>query len=143
MLKNNMRIDGICISDKFCDLVTAQSCDCKEILLKSGDLSYLISHRVEGDEGYIEIKCEDDFNSENFTYAVDLTDLEFYFDRIQALDSGRIEGVRFRSKKMFLFIFALEYNLVLTQTTYDLFDETETDIPGEKDEPLLRIKSKI
>ena len=31
------------------------------------------------------------------TYTVDLTDLECYFDKIQALDSGRIEGVRFCS----------------------------------------------
>ena len=32
MFTNNMRIDELYISDKFCDQVTRQSCDCEEIL---------------------------------------------------------------------------------------------------------------
>ena len=142
MLKNNMLIDELYISDKFCDLVTAQSCDCEEILIKSGDSSYLISHRFKDDDGYIEIKRVDNFHSNDFTYMVNFGDEHFRFDKILNLDTGGIDGIRFRSEKIFLFIFALEHNLVLTQTTCDLFDETGTGIPWKNDEPLLQIKKR-
>ena len=142
MFKNNMRIDELYISDKFCDQVTCQSCDCEEILIKSGDSFYLVSHRFEDDDGYIEIKCVDGFNNNDFTYTVKLPDDIFYFDRIQNTDKGLVDGIRFRSGKMFLFIFSLEHNLVLTQTTCDLFDESDTDLPSEEDEPLLQIKKR-
>ena len=142
MLKNDMIIDELYISDKFFDMVTAQSCDCEEILIKSGNLSYLISHRVRGSDGYIEIKCVDDFDPKDFAYTVQLGDGTFKFDKILTLDDGCIDGIRFRSGKSFLFIFALEDNLVLTQTNYDLFGELDTDIPREDDEPILRIRKR-
>ena len=142
MLKNDMIVDELYISDKFFDMVTAQSCDCEEILIKSGNLSYLISHRVKGSDGDIEIKCVDDFNPKDFAYTVQLGNATFKFEKILTLDNGCIDGIRFRSEKSFLFIFALEYNLVLTQTNYDLFGELDTDIPTEDDEPILQIKKR-
>ena len=142
MFKNNMRVDELYISDKFCDQVTCQSCDCEEILIKSGDSFYLVSHRFEDDDGYIEIKCEDGLNNNDFTYMVKLPDDNFYFDRIQNTDKGLVDGIRFRSEKMFLFIFSLEHNLVLTLSTYDLFDESDADFPSEEDAPLLQIKKR-
>ena len=142
MFKNNMRMDELYISDKGFDMVTAQSCDCEEILLKSGESSYLISHRSKDGDGYIEIKSIDDFNLKDFTYKVYLGDATYKVDKIQTLDNGYIDGIRLRSENVFMFIFALEYNLVLTQTTYDLFDEIDTDLPSKEDEPLLRIKKR-
>ena len=135
-----MIVDALYISDKFFDMVTAQSCDCEEILIKSGNLSYLLSHRVKGSDGYIEIKCVDDFNPMDFAYTVQLGDATFKFEKILTLDNGCVDGIRFRSGKTFLFIFTLEDNLVLTLTTYDLFCETDTNIPTENDEPILQIK---
>ena len=137
-----MRIDELYISDKGFDMVTAQSCDCEEILIKSGDSFYLVSHRFKDDDGYIEIKCVDDFDHKNFPYVVQFDDIAFNFERAQTLDNGYIDGIRFRSEKSFLFIFALEDNLVLTQTTRDLFDEKDADLPLEEDEPLLQIKKR-
>ena len=141
MFKNNMRIDELYISDKFCDQVTRQSCDCEEILIKSGDSFYLVSHQFKDDDGYIEIKSIDDFNLKDFAYKVQLGDATYKFDKIQTFDNGDIDGIRFRSENVFMFIFALEYNLVLTLSTYDLFDEMETELPLEEDEPLLQIKN--
>ena len=142
MLKNDMIVDELYISDNFFDMVTAQSCDCEEILIKSGNLSYLISHRIKDGDGYIEIKSTDDFNLEDFTYKVHLGEATYKFDKIQTLDNGRIDGIRFRSENVFMFIFALEYNLVLTLSTCDLFDESDTDLPSQEDEPLLQIKKR-
>ena len=142
MFKNNMRIDELYISDKGFDMVTAQSCDCEKILLKSGESSYLISHRSKDGDGYIEIKSIDDFDLKDFTYKVHLGDAAYKFDKIQVLDNGHIDGIRFRSENVFIFIFALEYNLVLTLSTYDLFDEIDTDLPSEEDEPLLQIRKR-
>ena len=142
MLKNDMIVDALYISDKFFDMVTAQSCDCEEILIKSADAFYLVSHRFKNDDGYIEIKCVDDFNPKDFAYTVQLGDATFKFEKILTLDNGCIDGIRFRSEKSFLFIFALEDDLVLTQTNYNLFSETDTDIPTENDEPILRIKKR-
>ena len=141
MFKNNMRIDELYISDRFYDQVTCQSCDCKEILIKSGDSFYLVSHQLKDDDGYIEIKRVDGFYNNDFTYMVKFPDDNFYFDRIQNTDKGLIDGIRFRSGKSYLFVFALEDNLVLTKTNYDLFDESDTAIPSEEDEPLLQIKN--
>ena len=141
MLKNDMIIDELYVSDKGFDMVTAQSCDCEKILIKSGELSYLISHRSEDGEGYIEIKSTDIINLKDFTYKVHLGDATYKFDKIQTLDNGYVDGIRFRSEKLFLFVFSLEDNLVLTQTTYDLFDESDTDLTSQEDEPLLQIKN--
>ena len=142
MFENNMPISELYISDKFCDLVTVQSCDCEEILLKSGELSYLISHRTKDGEGYIEITCADDFSIKDFSHMVEFGDETFKINKILTLDNGYIDGIRFRSENTFLFIFALENNLVLTQSNCDLFDETGTDVPCGNDEPLLRIRKR-
>ena len=142
MLKNDMILDELYISDKFFDMVTAQSCDCEEFLIKSGELSCLLSHRTKDGEGYIEIKRVDDFNDNDFAYIVEFGDKPFKFDKILTLDNGCIDGISFSSEKSFLFIFALEYNLVLTRSNCDLFDETGTDIPCGNDEPLLKIRKR-
>ena len=142
MFKNNMRIDELYISDKGFDMVTAQSCDCEEFLIKSGDSFYLVSHQFKDDDGYIEIKSIDDFNLKDFTYKAHLGYATYKFDKIQTFDNGDIDGIRFRSENVFMFIFALEYNLVLTLSTCDLFDESDTDLPSQEDEPLLQIKKR-
>jgi len=141
MLDSNMRIKALYISDKYCEQLSAQSCDCDKLLIETDDSSYVITHQRKEDDGYIEIKSAGELNLSEFTYAVELGSQEYELDKIKYLDNRRVDGIRFRSKKSFLFIFALEDNLTVTLTTYDLFEEIETEIPLEEDEPQLRLKS--
>ncbi|MBE6623876.1 MAG: hypothetical protein E7621_06825 [Ruminococcaceae bacterium] len=41
---------------------------------------------------------------------------------------GLVEAIRYKCDDVFLFIFADEYNFIITMSKYDLFEETKTDI---------------
>lgn len=72
--------------------------------------------------------------------AVDLSEEKFKYDKSLLLGSGRVEGIRFVFRDVHLFIFALEYNLVLTKSKYDLFCEKDTSVLDEENEAKLRIR---
>ena len=72
--------------------------------------------------------------------AVDLSKEKFKYDKSLLLGSGRVEGIRFVFRDVHLFIFALEYNLVLTKSKYDLFCEKDTPVLDEENEAKLRIR---
>ena len=56
-------------------------------------------------------------------------------------NNGLIDAIKFKYKDMFLFVFALEDNLVLTKSKYDLLDETTNDFFEE--EATLEIANNI
>ena len=72
--------------------------------------------------------------------AADLSEEKFKYDKSLLLGSGRVEGIRFVFRDVHLFIFALEYNLVLTKSKYDLFCEKDTSVLDEENEAKLRIR---
>jgi hypothetical protein len=52
-----------------------------------------------------------------------------------------IEGIRFVADGVFLFIFALENNLVMTMSKYDIFEELEMDFPEQEAVLVVRKRS--
>lgn len=137
-------IDSIYISEKFFEMINEQSCDCDEIVIKNGDKYILLTSHPLGEDEYIEISMVDNFEQSHFPYEVDITKENFKFDKFCFLENRLIEGIRFCAEGVFLFVFALEHNLVLTKSKYDLFEETEMGFPETEEElKILKVKQKI
>jgi hypothetical protein len=122
-------VDSIYISEKFFEMVNEQSCDCDEIVIKNGDKYILLTSHTSGEDGYIEIDTVANYAQSQFPYEVDISKENFNFDKFCFLENGLIDGIRFCADGVFLFIFALEHNLVLTKSKYDLFEEIEMILP--------------
>lgn len=126
------RIDSLLISDKFFSKMTEQSCDCDEIIVKSGEKYVKLTSKPLGEDACIAFEEVGPAEADNYPYAADLDRIDFFFDKTVGLDCGKIEGVRFSADGVFLFIFASEHNLILTMSKYDLFEEIEMDFPEEE-----------
>ena len=131
-------IDSVHISDKLFEMINGQSCDCSEIVIKNGDRYIKLSSKPLGDDGYIEIDTVTGYAQSQFPYEVDIYKENFKFDKFCLLENGLIDGIRFRADGVFLFVFALEHNLVLTKSKYDLFEEIKMGFP--KPEAELKIR---
>jgi hypothetical protein len=131
-------VDSIYISEKFFEMVNEQSCDCDEIVIKNGDKYILLTSHTSGEDGYIEIDTVANYTQSQFPYEVDISKENFKFDKFCFLENGLIDGIRFCADGVFLFIFALEHNLVLTKSKYDLFEEIEMILP--ETEAVLKIR---
>ena len=140
IIKSISEIDDIFISNKFCEMMNEQSCDCDELIIKSGEKLTLLTLQSTDGESYISFREISEIDKEKYIYAVDLSEEKFKYDKSLLLGSGRVEGIRFVFRDVHLFIFALEYNLVLTKSKYDLFCEKDTSVLDEENEAKLRIR---
>ena len=141
MLNKFDKIDGFFISNAYFAMMTDQSCDCEKIIIKSNDNCVIITSEAVGEDGHIVFShCSlDEVNS--YPYEVCFEGYNFRFDKFSCLKNGMIEGMRFASDGVFLFIFALENNLVVTMSKYDLFEEIEMDFPEQEAELVIRKRS--
>lgn len=135
-----MRIHALYVSDRYCERLTEQSLDTDEILIRSDDGYRLISHCLVGGEGSVRMERADRADLRDFPYTLVWEGAPFSLDRMERLENGRVDGIRFVSDGVCLFIFAAEDHLVLTQTVYDLFEELDTPIPCEGEDIPLQIK---
>ena len=134
-------IDSLYMSDKFFELISQSSCDCDEIVIRNGDDCILLTSHPLGEDGYLKFDLLSNYDQDRFIYEVDMGSEHYRFDKFCFLDNELIEGIRFRSGDIFLFVFALEHNLVLTKSKYDIFEELETDLP-DIEETLRIIRNK-
>lgn len=132
------KIDAIYISDSFFEMINAQSCDCDELIIKRGDKYVRLISEAVGKDGRVVFDVVSSVDEVQYPYEVRLDKAQFVFDKFSHLENGAIDGIRFVSDGVFLFVFALEHNLVLTMSKYDLFDEAETDFPKEEAELLIK-----
>ena len=130
-------IDKIYISDSFFDMVNEQSCDCDEVIIQSGDDCIKLTCQAVGEDGEIVLKKCMSFEKNEYSYEVDLKGQSFRFDKFSYLENGMIDGIRFSTEEVFLFVFALENHLVITMSKLDLFGDIEMDYPEH--EAVLRI----
>ena len=133
------KIDKIYISNSFLAMMNDQSCDCDEVIIKSGDNYIKLTSQAVGEDGKIIFEECMSFKKNEYPYEVDLKGQRFRFDKFSYLENGMIDGIRFTGDEAFMFVFALENNLVLTMSKLDLFGEIEMDYP-EKEAKLI-IKS--
>ena len=138
ILKN---IKNIYISSRECCRYNAQSCDCMELVIDTGEKMISVVHREFGEDGCIELEEIHELNKEVYKYKMLMYDEQFELERISNFDNGLIDAIKFKYKDVFLFVFALEDNLVLTKSKYDLLDETTKDFFEE--EATLEITNNI
>ena len=137
-LKN---IKNIYISSRECCQYNAQSCDCMDLVVDTGEKMISVEHREFGKDGCIEFDEIHELNKEVYRYKMLMHDEQFELERISNFDNGLIDAIKFKYKDVFLFVFALEDNLVLTKSKYDLLDETTNDFFEE--EATLEIANNI
>ncbi len=138
ILKN---IKNIYISSRECCQNNYQSCDCIELVVDTGEKMISVVHRKFGEDGCIELEEIHELNKEVYRYKMLMHDEHFKLERISNFDNGFIDAIKFKYKDVFLFVFALEDNLVLTKSKYDLLDETTNDFFEE--EATLEITNNI
>ncbi len=131
-------IDKIYISDSFLSMMNDQSCDCDEIVIKSGGFYFRLASQAVGEDGRIVFQECIAFKKDEYPYEVDLKGQSFRFDKFGYLENGMIEGIRFAAEEVFLFVFALENNLVVTMSKYDLFEEIEMDYPEQEAKLIIK-----
>ncbi len=139
--KNLKNIKNIYISSRECCQYNAQSCDCMEIVIDTGEKMISAVHREFGEDGRIEFEEIHELNKEVCRYKMLMHGEQFELERISNFDNGFIDAIKFKYKDVFLFVFALEDNLVLTKSKYDLLDETTSDFFEE--EAILEITNNI
>ena len=131
------KIDALYISDGFFQRINRQSCDCDEIVIKCSEQYFALTNRSSEENPSVDVRPIGIFEKERYPIQVDLQNRVFGFDRVLLNGQGAIDGIRFKSDDVFLFVFSLAYNLVLTMSKYDLFEELETEIQAE--EAFLRV----
>ena len=139
-IQNVGKIDSVYISESFFQMMNEQSCDCDEIVLGCNGKHFALTNHASADTYSIDIRPIE-FDKESYLFQVDLPNGGLRFDKTLANDNGTIEGIRFKTDDDFWFVFSLEYNLVLTKSKYDLFEEIEMDI--QDDESVLRIRKTV
>ncbi len=132
LLRKISKIDALYISKRFLERINEQSCDCDEIVIECDGAHVLLTSEAVGEDGRILFKEDISFDKAQYPYEVELENQRFVFDKFCHLENGMIDGIRFAADGVFLFIFALEHNLVLTMSKYDLFCETEMELPEKE-----------
>lgn len=128
-LKN---IENIYISSRECCQYNAQSCDCMELVIDTGKKMISVVHREFGEDGCIELEEIHELNKEVYRYKILIQEEKFTLERIAYYNNGFIKAIKFRYTDVFLFFIALENNLVLTKSKYDLLDENTKDFLKKK-----------
>lgn len=131
-------IDKIYISDSFFAMMNEQSCDCDEVLIKSDRFYIRLTSQAVGEDGRLVFQECISFENDQSPYEVELNGQSFRFDKFSYLENGMIEGIRFAAEEVFLFVFALENNLVVTMSKYDLFEEIEMDYPEQEAKLIIK-----
>ena len=139
-IQNVGKIDSVYISESFFEMMNEQSCDCDEVVLGCNGKHFALTNHTLADIYSIDIRSIE-FDKEHYPFQVDLSKGVLRFDKTLANDNGTIEGIRFKIDDDFLFVFALEHNLVLTKSKYDLFEEIEMEIQNE--EAVLKIRKTV
>ncbi|MBO5931502.1 MAG: hypothetical protein J6Q70_04620 [Clostridia bacterium] len=127
------RIDALFISEKFFSMMTKQSCDCDEIIIQNNDNYIKLTSKLLGEEdSFIDFEKTNFEEAQKYPYEINFEKVDFVFDKTISLESGEIDGIRFKGNDVFLFVFASEYNLVLTMSKYDLFEEIHMELPQKE-----------
>ena len=114
-----------------------QSCDCTEVLIVMSDCVLLAKHVPNGEDGAISFAKLSFFDEEKYKLRVAAPlNGSFEFVKILYTEDGAVDGVKYHFGNRYVFIFASEYNLIVTKSVVDLFEEDDTPIP-KRDSSIL------
>ena len=118
--------------------INSQSCDCSAIIVDYGNKLEIYEHMEHIEDGAISATCIDSFDKLLFSHQVELDNEFFMLDKKLFKEDGSLDAVRFKFKDVYLFIFASEYNLILTKSKCDIFEDQP--IVFSETEAVLSIK---
>ena len=107
-----------------------QSCDCLEVIIVTNDRIIIAEHEKYGENGSIAFGTMSSFNKEVYNLRITApADGSIEFVKILYEEDGTIDCVKYRYGEHYLFLFADEYNLIVTKSIMDLTFEDDTPIP--------------
>ena len=109
-------------SEEFCK-VNAQSCDCLDLIIDTGEYMVSVEYFKGGDYWWMDLYEITEFEKDEYKYKVVMNGEVFKLEKINRDHDGFINALKFKYNDVFLFIFADEYNLILTKSKYDLLDD--------------------
>ena len=109
-------------SEDFCK-VNAQSCDCLDLIIDTGECMVSVEYFNGGDYWWMNLYEITEFEKDEYKYKVVMNGEVFKLEKVNRDHNGFINALKFKYNDVFLFIFADEYNLILTKSKYDLLDE--------------------
>lgn len=94
------------------------------------DRILLLVHEPNGEDGAIEFYKLSSFNEDKFCLRISAPpNGPFEFVKVLLTESGEIDGIKYRYGDHYVFISPSEYNLIVTKSVVDLFEEDDTPIP--------------
>ena len=112
------------------DQINQQSCDCTQVVIVMRDRILLLVHEPNGEDGAIEFERLSAFNQERFCLRISAPQNgPFEFVKVLFAENGEIDGIKYRYGDNYVFISPSEYNLIVTKSVVDLFEEDDTPIP--------------
>ena len=139
-LKKNLagKVLYMAIAKNDADQYNPQSCDCTEVIIVMDDRILIAEHEKDGETGAISFDTLSDFNGEMRRLRVTApSDGTFEFMSVQYSDDGSLDGAKYRYGDCYVFIFADEYNLIVTKSREDLFFEDDDASGSEQEPPVL------
>ena len=116
-------IKNIYISSEEFWQANTQSCDCLDLIVDTGKTLISVKYFKREGHWWIDLNEITDFSNKEYKFKVFMNDEVFKFEKVYYCE-GLIDAIKLKCKDVFLFIFADEYNLILTKSKYDLLDDT-------------------
>ncbi len=115
-----------------------QSCDCQDVIIVMEDRILLAGHEKHGEFGTIKLETIPDYNGEKHDLRINAPSAgPFTFIKVLYQDDGALDAIKYRYADRYLFIFADEYNLIVTKSIPDLTGEDDSAIPDVEDSVLF------
>ena len=104
--------------------VNDQSCDFLDLVFDTGEAMLSVEFFKANEDCWIEVAEITELDKEEYKYKIDMSGQVFTLEDVRYLYDGIIDAIKLRCNDVFLFIFTDEYNLILTKSKYDLFEDT-------------------
>ena len=107
-----------------------QSCDCNRLMIVMADKILSVEHEEHGEDGTIGFERVSSFSKELYSLRISApSEGAFRFVKVFYQEDGAVDGIKYRFGDRYFFIFASEYNLIVTKSIMDLTEEDDTPVP--------------
>ena len=126
----NGEVYTIAIDNSFAEQYNPQSCDCDRCVIVMKDRVFLAVAEKKDEGGAISLKEIPTFDKELFSLRIEpKPGKDIRFVKLLCHPDGTIDAIKYRFGNDYLFIFASEYNLIITKSICDLTEEDDMPIP--------------
>ena len=93
------------------------------MIVDTGRTLISVEYSKDRDHWGIDLNEITEFSKDEYKYKVFMNGEVFKLEKVNYCE-GLIDAIKLKCKDVFLFIFADDYNLILTKSKYDLLDDT-------------------